>query len=137
MEKVSFKRGLQENLPADGNASIGAFYLTTDTNKLYIGDNNKNLKTLGYEKRQEIITIPVDGWMLNNDFIYELIITSTVFGVEDEPLGFLYLSKNPEIQALEEKAYDCISSMEVLEDGIHVYCNQTIPTYEFRIKLTD
>ena len=24
--------------------------------------------------------------MLNNDFIYELIITSTVFGVEDEPL---------------------------------------------------
>ena len=42
MANVIFKRGLQKNLPAQ--AEDGVFYLTTDTNRLYVGDGtNKKL----------------------------------------------------------------------------------------------
>lgn len=37
---VMFKRGLHANLPTSGIVD-GSFYLTTDTNRLYIGQNNK------------------------------------------------------------------------------------------------
>ena len=43
MANVLFKRGLQANLPA--TATDGSFYLTTDTNRLYVGQGN-NLKLL-------------------------------------------------------------------------------------------
>lgn len=39
MANVAFKRGHQANLPA--SAEDGVFYLTTDTNRLYVGQNNK------------------------------------------------------------------------------------------------
>lgn len=39
MANVLFKRGLQANLPTS-NIIDGAFYLTTDTNRLYIGSTN-------------------------------------------------------------------------------------------------
>lgn len=39
MANVLFKRGLQANLP-ENNIVDGAFYLTTDTNRLYIGSTN-------------------------------------------------------------------------------------------------
>lgn len=48
---ILFKRGLQANLPANGSAIDGAFYLTTDTNRLYAGigtnivDLNKYIRT--------------------------------------------------------------------------------------------
>lgn len=38
MPNVMFKRGLQANLPANGSALDGSFYLTTDTNRLYVGN---------------------------------------------------------------------------------------------------
>lgn len=34
---VLFKRGLHSNLPATTAAQDGVFYLTTDTNRLYVG----------------------------------------------------------------------------------------------------
>ena len=37
MANVLFKRGLQRNLPANGSVQDGVFYLTTDTNRLYVG----------------------------------------------------------------------------------------------------
>jgi hypothetical protein len=40
MANVAFKRGLSANLPI-GNAVDGVFYLTTDTNRLYVGNSNK------------------------------------------------------------------------------------------------
>ena len=45
MANVLFKRGLQNNLPASTSATDGVFYLTTDTNRLYVGQGN-NLKLL-------------------------------------------------------------------------------------------
>lgn len=45
MANVAFKRGLSANLPI-GNAVDGVFYLTTDTNRLYVGNNNKQLVDL-------------------------------------------------------------------------------------------
>ena len=40
MANVLFKRGLQANLPKS-NIIDGAFYLTTDTNRLYVGNNTE------------------------------------------------------------------------------------------------
>ena len=42
MANVIFKRGLQSNLPAAGSVEDGVFYLTTDTNRLYVGVTNSN-----------------------------------------------------------------------------------------------
>lgn len=42
MANVLFKRGLQNNIPRDGQAQDGVFYLTTDTNRLYIGNKDNN-----------------------------------------------------------------------------------------------
>lgn len=46
MSNVSFLRGLHASLPAAGKAIDGAFYLTTDSHRLYVGDSNKNLVDL-------------------------------------------------------------------------------------------
>ena len=40
MANVLFKRGLQASLPKS-NIIDGAFYLTTDTNRLYIGNKTE------------------------------------------------------------------------------------------------
>ena len=45
MANVFFKRGLQNSLPGSTSATDGVFYLTTDTNRLYVGQGN-NLKLL-------------------------------------------------------------------------------------------
>ena len=45
MANVAFKRGSSANLPI-GNAVDGVFYLTTDTNRLYVGNSNKQLVDL-------------------------------------------------------------------------------------------
>jgi hypothetical protein len=39
MANVAFKRGLSTNLPIN-NAVDGVFYLTTDTNRLYVGNGS-------------------------------------------------------------------------------------------------
>lgn len=41
MVNVLFKRGLHANLPAANAATDGVFYLTTDTNRLYVGQGTK------------------------------------------------------------------------------------------------
>lgn len=46
MANVAFKRGLAANLPSAGNAVDGVFYLTTDTNRLYVGNADKNVVDL-------------------------------------------------------------------------------------------
>lgn len=46
MANVAFKRGLAANLPTAGNAVDGVFYLTTDTNRLYVGNADKNVVDL-------------------------------------------------------------------------------------------
>lgn len=45
MANVLFKRGQQASLPAQGSAQDGVFYLTQDTNRLYIGEGT-SLKLL-------------------------------------------------------------------------------------------
>lgn len=45
MANVAFKRGLSANLPIN-NAVDGVFYLTTDTNRLYVGNADKQLVDL-------------------------------------------------------------------------------------------
>ena len=39
MANVLFKRGLQQSLPREGYAVDGVFYLTTDTHRLYVGQD--------------------------------------------------------------------------------------------------
>jgi hypothetical protein len=41
MANVLFKRGLHSALPASNAATDGVFYLTTDTNRLYVGQGTK------------------------------------------------------------------------------------------------
>lgn len=46
MANVAFKRGLSTALPQAGKAIDGVFYLTTDTNRLYVGNSSSNLVDL-------------------------------------------------------------------------------------------
>ena len=46
MANVAFKRGLSTALPTAGKAIDGVFYLTTDTNRLYVGNSSSNLVDL-------------------------------------------------------------------------------------------
>ncbi|MBQ7820105.1 MAG: hypothetical protein IJ341_10460 [Bacteroidales bacterium] len=46
MANVAFKRGLSAGLPSAGKALDGVFYLTTDTNRLYVGNADNNLVDL-------------------------------------------------------------------------------------------
>lgn len=66
MANVFFKRGLQASLPK-GSANIvdGAFYLTTDTNRLYVGKNNGSENVL-VELNQSINTVNSIGQLPTN-----------------------------------------------------------------------
>lgn len=76
MANVLFKRGLQSNLPASTSATDGVFYLTTDTNRLYVGQGN-NLKLLNQTVQivDNINNLPTtwtgaDAIAHTNDFFY-------------------------------------------------------------------
>ena len=56
MANVMFKRGLQANLPAGNSILDGVFYLTTDTGRLYVGQDNQGTKAL-VELNKSITTI--------------------------------------------------------------------------------
>lgn len=75
MANVSFKRGLQADLP-NSNIVDGAFYLTTDTNRLYVGGANDKLELLNQSIK----------FYTYNDVFHE---NSTVPKVEGQ---FYYLS---------------------------------------------
>jgi hypothetical protein len=72
MASVLFKRGLSKDLPLETyEAQDGVFYLTTDTNRLYVGNQNNKLaeinryvKTVANQKALESIN-PQPG-----DFVY-------------------------------------------------------------------
>lgn len=57
---LGFKRGLQEslnNLILNGNADEGIFYLTSDTNRLYIGKKDTDNKVYPFPVNQGVITV--------------------------------------------------------------------------------
>lgn len=56
MANVMFKRGLQTNLPTGNSILDGVFYLTTDTGRLYVGQDNQGTKAL-VELNKSITTI--------------------------------------------------------------------------------
>lgn len=78
MANVKFLRGLQTNLPADGSAVDGVFYLTTDTNRLYVGQGtNKKLlnQTVQIVSSVQDLTDLTTAWGASanqhiNDFYY-------------------------------------------------------------------
>lgn len=78
MANVLFKRGLQANLPANGSVEDGVFYLTTDTNRLYVGvgTNSKLLnQTVQIVSNISDLTALTTQWGANandhiNDFYY-------------------------------------------------------------------
>ena len=78
MANVLFKRGLQKNLPANGSIEDGVFYLTTDTNRLYVGiGTNKKLlnQTVQIVSSISDLTTLVSQWGQDasshiNDFYY-------------------------------------------------------------------
>ena len=75
MANVLFKRGLQANLPGATSATDGVFYLTTDTNRLYVGQGS-NLKLLNQTVQivDDINNLPnftgTDATSHTNDFFY-------------------------------------------------------------------
>ena len=56
MANVMFRRGLQANLPKNDSILDGVFYLTTDTGRLYVGQDNNGTKAL-VELNKSITTI--------------------------------------------------------------------------------
>lgn len=71
MAELMFKRGKQANLPAIG--ADGCFYLTTDTNRLYVGQGENNAPVLLNQTVQivdEVANLPSSPPAINNDFYY-------------------------------------------------------------------
>ena len=66
---VLFKRGNQAQLPTAGNAIDGAFYLTQDTRRLFVGDSNKNLIPL-CETVQIVDSLPRTTDAIEGQFYY-------------------------------------------------------------------
>lgn len=59
MANVMFKRGLHANLPTTGIVD-GSFYLTTDTNRLYVGQTNDGVTSL-VELNKSITSVKTQG----------------------------------------------------------------------------
>lgn len=72
MADVLFKRGASAQLPAKGGAIEGAFYLTTDTRRLFIGDSNKNAVPLCETVQivSEVATLPAAADVIQGQFYY-------------------------------------------------------------------
>ncbi len=71
MADLMFKRGLQSALPAKGQD--GCFYLTTDTNRLYVGQGNNNAPVLLNQTVQVVNSLsdlPASPPAADNDFYY-------------------------------------------------------------------
>ena len=73
MANVKFLRGLQSNLPTS-NFTEGAFYLTTDTNRLYVAQSSSNLALLNQTVRIVANETELNGLdktkLAKNDFCY-------------------------------------------------------------------
>lgn len=65
MANVLFKRGLQSKLPANGYAQDGVFYLTTDTNRLYIGQGTDRVllnQTVNFASNVQELNRMAEEW---------------------------------------------------------------------------
>lgn len=80
--KVMFKLGLQANIPANGAAVNGTFYLTSDTHRLYIGQGNN--------------AIPINAGVTFYDNLNELT-TATASETEQNLAGRMFFLKNDNI----------------------------------------
>ena len=76
MANISFKRGVHSELPVS-NIVDGAFYLTTDTHRLYTGIKKENSSEVELVDLNQYIQIVEDEYALNNlknvelgDFVY-------------------------------------------------------------------
>ena len=73
MANVKFLRGLQASLPTS-NFTEGAFYLTTDTNRLYVAQSSDNLALLNQTVRIVASETELNGLdktkLAKNDFCY-------------------------------------------------------------------
>lgn len=81
-DKVMFKLGLQANIPADGKAVNGTFYLTSDTHRLYIGQGNN--------------AVPINAGVTFCDNFAELT-TATTGETEQNLAGRMFFLKNDNI----------------------------------------
>ena len=79
MANVLFKRGPQSHLPQAGQAQDGVFYLTNDTNRLYVGNSSNNPvllnQTVQIVDSISDLTAKTTAWGANasqhiNDFYY-------------------------------------------------------------------
>lgn len=81
-DKVMFKLGLQTNIPANGKAVNGTFYLTSDTHRLYIGQGNN--------------AVPINAGVTFCDNFAELT-TKTTGETEQNLAGRMFFLKNDNI----------------------------------------
>ena len=75
MANVLFKRGLQANLPSGNNIVDGALYFTTDSKRLFLGQDNSGTKTLlpiaeGITAVASATSLPTASQQLAGQFYY-------------------------------------------------------------------
>lgn len=112
---VMFKNGTSDQLYNIENIENGAFYLTTDTNKLYYGYNNKlNLLNSVFM----VNTLPIENIEIGQ-FYYD--VTNNILATYD---GSIWTQINPDSKFIVQ---DFSSSSEIEEDTVKIiYTLQTI-----------
>lgn len=102
MANVMFKRGVQADLPQKG--TNGVFYLTTDTNRLYVGKDNGEMALLNQTVQivDNVNALPSNG--IKNDFYY--CSAENILAIKDNDSGnWIQINKNTNdtIQVVEIK----------------------------------
>ena len=96
MTNVSFKRGRAANLPT--TAQDGVFYLTTDTNRLYVGQGDKLAELNKYIRQVETVNnLPAPSDRAVGDFVHVksgnmLLVckdTTSILEMSFKPVSFL------------------------------------------------
>ena len=143
MANVLFKRGLQANLPKS-NIIDGAFYLTTDTNRLYVGNNtelvelNKSITVV-----ESVSELPKTGVEVGQ--FYYISGTNKHAGASDDNGNILavvtsIVNGNPQWTQVNPDTVDgndCLSDVAITK-GSYDAVNNVIPyTLSFSIKDKD
>lgn len=93
MAELMFKRGAQNNLPAIG--VDGCFYLTTDTNRLYVGQGENKAPVLLNQTVQiveSVSALPPSPPAMDNDFYY--CISENVLAIYRSGEGWTQINTN-------------------------------------------
>ena len=93
MAELMFKRGRQDDLPKI--AADGCFYLTTDTNRLYVGQGDNNSPVLLNQTVQivsSVSALPKSPPARDNDFYY--CISENVLAVYRAGEGWTQINTN-------------------------------------------